>query len=225
MDWYEGIAENYHLGRVARNAGKNRARRFEEALKVAILEMGKPIELRMDWNHPDPTIPSVPMSPARPKRSREEREEKESRKRTKLQFSDEEVLSKKGKACIRRNLEKTIAAYNGSARSEDIDKELFCRILLLTSDGKKKDLGSIKLPSRLESTFADARQILAKELENVPADFQFKLPSMGVVGRKSEDSIGPIFEFMVQNSDDLTLGDGSSVFPLKLAIVSSKSRV
>ena len=57
-EWDQGIAENYHLGKAARTSGKNRAMQFEEALKVAALELAKPPDQRMDWNRP-----ILPVSP------------------------------------------------------------------------------------------------------------------------------------------------------------------
>mmetsp|Transcript_3529 Transcript_3529/g.7322 ORF Transcript_3529/g.7322 Transcript_3529/m.7322 type:complete len:461 (+) Transcript_3529:47-1429(+) len=48
--WDEGFLEEYDLGKIAKSS-KSRSASFEKALHVAMLENGRPMELRMDWNH------------------------------------------------------------------------------------------------------------------------------------------------------------------------------
>ncbi len=48
--WEEGFLEEYDLGKIAKSS-KSRSISFEKALHVAMLENGRPMELRMDWNH------------------------------------------------------------------------------------------------------------------------------------------------------------------------------
>lgn len=49
-NWEDGILEEYDAGKVARSS-KSRSVSFEKALQVARLENGRPMEMRMDWNH------------------------------------------------------------------------------------------------------------------------------------------------------------------------------
>jgi hypothetical protein len=49
--WEDGIRDDYHLGKAARATGKVRTTTFQQALHAANVEVEKPIERRMDWNH------------------------------------------------------------------------------------------------------------------------------------------------------------------------------
>ncbi len=49
--WEDGFLEEYDLGKQAKSGSKGRSVLFERALHVAQSENGRPIELRMDWNH------------------------------------------------------------------------------------------------------------------------------------------------------------------------------
>lgn len=53
--WIEGLSEDMHLGRAAKSHGKQRYKCFQEALEVACLEMDKPADERLDWDHTDPS--------------------------------------------------------------------------------------------------------------------------------------------------------------------------
>ncbi len=54
--WEDGLQEEYDLGKAAKAMGKSRAKMFERALQIAKLEVEKPIDLRMDWNHKEELI-------------------------------------------------------------------------------------------------------------------------------------------------------------------------
>lgn len=58
--WFEGMCEDFHLGRVAKTYGKQRYKSFREAFEVACLESEKHTEERLDWEHtpPDPALSS-----------------------------------------------------------------------------------------------------------------------------------------------------------------------
>ena len=53
------------MGKTAKSAGKSRFAIFQQALQAATLELGKPIEMRMDWNHSElpQTLPSPQKKP------------------------------------------------------------------------------------------------------------------------------------------------------------------
>jgi hypothetical protein len=59
--WIEGLAEDLHLGRAAKSHGKQRYKAFREAVELACLEMDKPADERLDWEHSstDPTAPAL----------------------------------------------------------------------------------------------------------------------------------------------------------------------
>jgi hypothetical protein len=63
--WEEGLMEDYHMGKTAKSAGKARLTNFQQALQAATLELAKPIEMRLDWNHSE--LPHVLPMPQREK--------------------------------------------------------------------------------------------------------------------------------------------------------------
>jgi hypothetical protein len=69
--WEDGLQEEYDLGKAAKAMGKARAKMFERALQIAKLEVEKPIDLRMDWNHKEELLikQATTMTP-KPKRAR-----------------------------------------------------------------------------------------------------------------------------------------------------------
>lgn len=58
--WEDGLLEDYHLGRTAKAIGKARSLQFAQALQAAIIEHGKPIEQRLEWNHMSDTAQLLP---------------------------------------------------------------------------------------------------------------------------------------------------------------------
>jgi hypothetical protein len=51
MMWEEGISDDFHLGRSARNQGKLRYEMFQHGLQSASIEESKPVSQRLDWNY------------------------------------------------------------------------------------------------------------------------------------------------------------------------------
>ena len=51
MSWREGLIEEFDLGRTAKAAGKNKILLFEKALQAALVEVEKPMYMRMELNH------------------------------------------------------------------------------------------------------------------------------------------------------------------------------
>ncbi len=60
IKWDDGLVEDYHLGRTARAVGKARGLQFAQALQAAIIEYGKPIEQRLEWNHTSDMVQLLP---------------------------------------------------------------------------------------------------------------------------------------------------------------------
>ena len=50
LPWVEGLAENYHLGRAAKNYSRARYQLFQRALQAAIIELDKPRSKRLDFS-------------------------------------------------------------------------------------------------------------------------------------------------------------------------------
>ena len=105
MNWDHGLAEDFHLGKIARANSKQRSQDFEQALQMAAMELSLPKEQRMEWNHPK--LPSPPeeqdiLSPksaaARQKRkgdkeSSKKKKKKRKRKRSRSRSSDDSSSS------------------------------------------------------------------------------------------------------------------------------------
>lgn len=229
LEWNEGLLENCHLGKVARHAGKNRSVMYEEALKVAIVELGKAIDNRMDWNHPDPI---ASLSPGKLTVTANIRSTNSGRKRGRSKQKKElldTVADKVGqteleagtavtlrpKAPTRINLQAALEIQNASMQ---LDAKLYCRIQF-----QDTNIGFIQLPVRRNSTFEDARTEILSQLEDeLPASWKFQVPTLGPVSYKQESTLGPIFLFLQQASMDPNLGDGSSRHPMKIQIMERK---
>jgi hypothetical protein len=150
--WEDGLLEDYHLGKTARAAGKARTTIFQQALQAATVEAGKPIEMRMDWNHTDqPQILPSPKMVKQPKqravskgrkRAREEEEGRVSeggrisepssrRKPTGFEFLPE-FSDSQPQVSTRRNLTQAIEALAVASSAIQIesseDGELFCTL-------------------------------------------------------------------------------------------------
>ncbi|KAI2491559.1 PWWP domain [Fragilaria crotonensis] len=166
-EWYTGLTENYHLGKAARHSGKNRAAQFAEALKIANLELGKPIEHRMDWNHPEPsraTLHAQPLlSPNHRERQREQRKRKREGSNSPMElatagedpYDDGEIVVSKAqiRPSVRTNLVAALEAHNSAVTDED--DELYLRVM---QGRPPANVGFVRLGSRSFSTFRDARR-------------------------------------------------------------------
>jgi hypothetical protein len=90
MSWEEGIADDFHMGRAARNQGKLRYGMFQHALSAATIEETKPIFQRLDFNlsASDPLhfLPSPIKSNLSAKKKRKDRKRSRSSGKTSLQL-------------------------------------------------------------------------------------------------------------------------------------------
>lgn len=242
--WDEGLSQDFHLGRGARSAGKNRAQQFEHALQAAIVENDKPVEMRLEWNHPD--VPQVIPSPKRKrkpsskgletgKRGRKKGNDQGSEDRKKGQRQESKTVSLKSKfARVTPNRSNLNSAIEALAAANEIesheDGELYLKILKKNpprEDGEEPDVvesvGFVKLESRLSSTFADARLAIAEELDpdSMPnmVRWKFYIPTLGPMSIKQETKVGPMLEFLKNTTSDARLGNGSIRHPLKVIIM------
>jgi len=187
MGWTEGLADNYHLGRTARAAGKVRSRQFQLALQAAIIEEDKPLDIRLDWNRNEEQAQLLPI----PKRKK---------KRKAPAGKETDPVNVTG---IKNDVDKTIKKKMRKSGP------LFCRIVKRTlSDNKNEvdnstnevNIGFLKLPSMKYSTFADARKAIMKDI--VPealaptSQWKFHVTTLGPVSSQQETSLGPIIPFL-----------------------------
>lgn len=76
VKWEQGLIDGYHCAETAKKFGQKRINTFNEAFRDANLEMAKPIEMRMKWNHSDlpQALPAPHPKKAPPPRKRQRRE-------------------------------------------------------------------------------------------------------------------------------------------------------
>lgn len=228
-EWYTGLTENYHLGKAARNNGKNRAAQFAEALKIANLELGKPIEHRMDWNHPEPirsTLHDQPLlSPNRRQRPDEPRKRKRRSNGKSMALAAAATIpddnfeivfsTPPAKPTVRTNLVAALEVLNSAVVDED--DELYLRVL---QGQPPANVGFVMFGSRLRSTFRDARLAVLRELDCVQGiQWKFYIPELGPISSKQEETLGPMLPFLQSASTDLKLGDGTIRRPVKVMIL------
>lgn len=243
--WEDGMIEDYHMGKTAKASGRNRMLLFNQAMQAATLEMGKPIELRMEFNHTDQ--PQVLPSPKfkKPKRrsltpERQQRSdfenlnpEEKNVKRLKIRgfplLSDSVHLNpEKHQICVQKNLKGAIASLAKSQAQVESDlssdSELFCKLSKCSNDGTSPtSIGFIRLPSRAKATFEDARKAIEDELASdtfvAKQEWRFYVPNLGPMSRKQETTLGPLHSFLRLSTYGWTLGDGTTLMsPLHLLI-------
>lgn len=240
--WEDGLLEDYHLGKTAKASGRARMRLFQQALQAATVELGKPVELRMEFNHTDQ--PQILPSPKfrKPKRrsitQNNKKPESGSKRRNIRGFpllsSAVSVDSTQNQIPTRRNLSRAIEALavasTESATDSPEDGELCCKLLKKSPQAFNDTLSSvgfIKLPSRKNSTFEDARTLVETELvpDCLPAEkeWRFFIPTLGPMSRKQESTLGPLYKFLRLTTCDPNLGDGTLMHPLKLVILDLES--
>lgn len=241
MQWEDGFLEEYDLGKIAKAGGRNRFTSFERALQVAQLEHGKPIEMRMDWNHQSDSPKPKPK-----KRSNssvdELPEEKKPKAAATMNGSSASSSSTQTTNVRRRNLTATLNSFNsneGNANEIEPSEDgmLVCKILrkLSTSDSTipakegfdfSSNLGFVTLPSRQLATFASIRKAIDSDLDDdvFPADsrgnrkkWKFYVPKLGPVSLKQEDKLS-VLEFLKSTTNDVQLGTGIASDPLKVVI-------
>ena len=270
--WEEGMSEDYHLGKAARSAGRARSKLFQESLQVAMVEVEKPIETRMDWNHTKQ--PEVLPSP---KPSNAKKKSKTKKKRPRDDLLDDN--KKRGKATEKRATEKpsrgfeflpekkhnppgnsetssqenlkhaiaSLSSPSGTATRIECsseDGEFYCRVFKnveQSQDGAFRtkpnehqggehpsdlvNIGFVRLKSRKDSTFRDARDAIQNELvpDYLPAssEWKFFVKSLGPVSKKQEAGLGPILPFLQNTTNDDQMRTGTLDDPFQIVIVES----
>lgn len=228
--------EEYDLGKTARNSGKNRATIFQRALQAALIEVSKPTDLRMEWNHQNP--PTV-LSPPRPTNRREPQAGADP-KAAVATFNPKRSTSssslrggkKKQKAGLdggrlnRTSAEATLASFSSQ---QPESTELCCKILKRRDEAEggtenfsqlTSNIGFVSVPSRQSATYADIRTAMETELDasDLSAQWRFYIPKLGPVSTKQEVSLGPALKFLQGTTCDPRLGTGTIVNPLRIFI-------
>lgn len=227
---------------MAKSGGKNRHTHFEKALNVAQLEHGRPIEMRMDWNHQE-AVPAPKIVKQKPVGSPTEPPQKKQRESPPLMLQPSPNSTSKNGAVNRRNLDMAIHSLGDQCGANAIDAHdedgmLVCKILRRLPAGGdcnpaiegfefSNNLGFITLPSQ-KATFASIRHAVESDLDDdiLPTDekgirkrWKFYVPKLGPMSVKQEGKIGPALEFLMSTTDDVQLGKGTASDPLKVVIM------
>jgi hypothetical protein len=215
VPWEVGLAENHHLGRAASVYSKARGKMFQQALQMACLEEGKPIDLRMIWNHQgEEPIEHIPLSPPGKRPAKKRRTQKEpSDKQEKKHGGKKGGGSSSSASSARANLM--------------LSDEVFCRITKRTFDESGKDidenLGFVTLDSR-DATFKDTRAAIQEEMDPdslPPNEWKFFLPPLGRVSHRQEGRLGSVASYLLRTFQH-RLGCGTVDDPFHIVIVEVK---
>lgn len=235
VKWENGFAENFHLGKMAHAHSKARGMAFRQALRIASLEQGKPVEKRMARNHLGDDVPldeHVPMSSVRVRRKqrpssndKQEKESNVSKKPTKRQRKGGAKKEPSTRASTSRaNLVHAATIVAGTPVRRKTPSNYYYTVFKRVRDESDHEvderLGFIRLES-LNSTFLDARAAIQEDMdpETLPGEmWKFNLPSLGVVSNRQERSLGPVASFL-QGTFGGHFGDGSVENPFHLVIV------
>lgn len=232
VKWEKGLADDYHLGRNALGHSKARGKMFQQAMHIACLEEGKPIDLRMIWNHQgDEPLEHIPLSPPgkrpqrkRPRRPKESPEKQAAKPEKKRRRKGKKTDKEQSSSPTHTNLMDAMAAAD-----QELPEEIYCRVTKRSVDtsGKEIDesLGFFTLESR-DATFVDARDAIQNEMDPdslPPKEWKFFLPRLGPVSHRQEARLGPVVAFL-QKTFDHRLGNGSVDNPFHIAIVEVKPR-
>lgn len=236
-NWEDGFIEEYDLGKVAKSGGKNRHQCFERALSVALLENGRPIELRMDWNHqeavPLPKIAKQKLFNS-PEQAQKRRKQSPFLKRPSSYgtLPHSAVVNRRNLNLAMQSLNRQGETNTANAIEPSEDGILVCKILKRMPDGESTtvtegmefsiNLGFITLPSRKSATFAIIRHAVINDLDDDMDNgkhWKFYIPKLGPMSSKQEENIGPALAFLKSTTGDVLLGDGSASNPLKVVIM------
>ena len=243
--WDDGFIEEYDLGKVAKSGGKSRFTSFERAMNVAQLEHGRPIDMRMDWNHQD-AVPPRKIPKQKPSSLPPEQSQKKQKPSPSLSSGSQSqslptngALQPRSSILNRTNLNTAIDSLlrnqGGANAIEPLeDGKLVCKILqrfhagaectAVTESGElSKNLGFITMPSRQCATFASIRRAIESDLDDDILQgkkrWKFYVPKLGPMSVKQEGKIGPALEFLRSTTDDVCLGNGTASNPLKVVIM------
>jgi hypothetical protein len=242
--WDDGFIEEYDLGKVAKSGGKSRFTSFERAMHVAQLEHGRPIDMRMDWNHQD-AVPPPKIPKQKPSSSPPEQSQKKQKPSPSLSSGSQPqslpmngALQPRNSILNRTNLNMVIDSLRNQGGANAIepleDGKLVCKILqrfpaeaecsTATESGElSKNVGFITMSSRKCATFAAIRRAIESDLDDdvLPGKkrWKFYVPKLGPMSVKQEGEIGPALEFLRSTTDDVRLGNGTASNPLKVVIM------
>lgn len=249
MKWEEGMAENFYHGRSAKNGGRNRFMRFQEALQAAVLEEMKPLTRRLEWGGNDAqTGPNLLPSPTQLAASAKKKERRAAnvvrrkiRKQAKrsIDFGDDqdqpmsraEPSTSRPKSSLRSSITNAPPpgappAGSGTARKGDSDASsesstVYCQVFLTDDQSSPgKLVGFVELSSQM-GTFADAREAIndSLETEKFPSEWRFLHPSLGPVSIKLEQKIGSMIKYLRKGPLGSSIGEGTVERPFKVTIV------
>ena len=199
-------------------------------------DVGEPVKIMSSLSSSSTSIsPSNPMVPTR----RSNRERKPSRSfelaETTVTSPIELLSTNTPKKSSLTTINIKIPKSPASLSHNEEDTVFFCKVcrndevVSFANDDcnafdSSLNVGFVTLPSSKLSTFADARSIMKRDLDEdcLPSKWKFYVPNLGPLSRKQETRCGPMLIFLKNATNTVQFGDGSSRNPLKVAIYSSK---
>ncbi|CAB9505396.1 PHD and RING finger domain-containing protein 1 [Seminavis robusta] len=213
LPWYAGLAENLHLGKSARSAGKQRALQFQHALQAAIIEEDKPLHMRLDWNSRSEEQPQLLPIPKKKQKDKEP--------------IDVTHMSPRGKRRSRSQSGEKRARKQKDKKHKD--DHLYCRVMKRNSSpgGKNSsksytNIGFVRVDSVKTATFSDVRNAINEDL--VPdglaegTNWKFHISTLGPVSLKQESSMGAVIPFLRSGIGGNAMNAGSIEDPISVFI-------
>jgi hypothetical protein len=190
VTWEQGLSEDFHIGKAAKAAGKNRFKNFQQALQAATMEQGKALEYRLDITKTtNQQGPQLLPSPAKQLKQRKKEKpvqpdgqaERSKARRTGVKAPPEEDAAKKAPNSRKRRLE---AAFE-EEDEEEAEQGLYCRIYVSTDD-QTAAVGFVELQK--DATLGDARTTIGDTLEPqlLPSEWRFLHPTLGPISMRME---------------------------------------
>jgi hypothetical protein len=207
MTWEDGMVADLHLGRAAKNHSKIRYMAFRAALHMAIIEIGKRPERRLEWNNVEQPVSTIfldlPMT----------------ENTTMMDVSTNPSTSNNNDDDERDDVTKKTRAID----SVQIKSRVACSLFpydpeAATSTRSCLPIGFVLVSNVESTTFADVRLEVKKQGLRMPPTWRFYIPNLGPVTAVQEKSCGPMHKFLLESISS-TCGEGSLRNPIKLHFV------
>ncbi|CAB9514323.1 PHD and RING finger domain-containing protein 1 [Seminavis robusta] len=215
VKWHEGLTENYHLGKTARAAGKQRALQFQQALQAAIVEEDKPLHMRLDWNGHAEDQPQLLPIPHK----------KKPKEATITSSEDHHNVMSPQRGKKKRTKSSKRHGKRKERKRGEKDAPLYCKVMKRGGRNNSKsysNIGFVKVDSMEYSSFEDVRKAINDEL--VPdalaegTNWKFHIATLGPVSMKQESSMGPVIPFLRSGMGGNSTKQGSVDDPIEVHI-------
>lgn len=239
-NWTEGLSEDLHLGKAAKNSGKTKLLAFQRALLTATLLNEKPLEERLMFSNDNDDEPEMFTRQTRSQRAKLANGSPRAAFEPVGAFTNNKKrpIDVEAPAAKRPSPNHPVPAIEAQVGSELATKqnkrrvvgggdeegdEMVCKIVLKASQGRKeRNIGIVVLPSKATSTFADVRQKIEEDLlgDLLRSDVVWKFflmdPGVPISGRQ-ETGLGSVYK-LLSKARNSTLIEGTLLDPVPIYI-------